>query len=135
MRNIQKAEAKELVKRYTPTEYSPASQRNFYVEPSLAKPLDSQDSSKNSSTARPKSEYLPVPRPYDSGSSSPRKSFEERKSQERPQATQQTRLSQDNKPSPTGSQASAKSNASAGLDLAGIDTAFEALLVRRFLET
>jgi hypothetical protein len=125
-------EAEELMKRYTPTDYTPSSQRSFYDhEPALVKPTDrdsrrEKDSSKiRESRPRPKSSFIPSDR---SGFSiaSPRKSCEVRKSED-------YRLPAPPKisASPTGSHSSrgSKGSGRASLDLEGIDRAFEALLV------
>lgn len=128
----QRVNADELVRRYTPAEYTPSSQRNFFqqYEPMLvAKPTSSV-----SSKQRPKSSYIPHSAsgaPTGFSVASPRRtSYELKQDWEK----RQSAISNDGsagKRSPTGSEGSGNSGKSvgAGLDLAGIDIAFEALLV------
>lgn len=131
----QRTNTEDLVKKYTPMEYTPSSQRNFfqqYEQPMLLpKPISSV-----SSKQRPKSSYIPHSA---SGAStgfsvaSPRRtSIELRQSWEN-RRSEVSGNGSAGKRSPTGSEGSGKSEKSgsgAGLDLAGIDIAFEALLVR-----
>ncbi|KAL7274476.1 hypothetical protein RUND412_002622 [Rhizina undulata] len=135
--------AEELMKKYTPTEYDPAKQRQFLAEPTLVPKATTGTGSTGSSGSsgnkqRPKSAFLPSSASVHSGGfsvASPRRtSHELRKSTDKGS-------SEDSKnASPTGSQGSetsgmsgisANSNRSAGLDLEGIDVAFEALLDAR----
>jgi hypothetical protein len=123
-------ETEELMKRYTPTEYTPSSQRSFYAhEPALVKPADhdSRSSSKSrSSKPRPKSSFIPSEK---TGFSivSPRKSLEVRRSVEDHKLVPPPKISD----SPSGSHSSrgSKESGRASLDLEGIEIAFEDLLV------
>lgn len=129
--------AEELARKYTPAEYTPSSQRNFlqkHEQPMLVP----KSGPSGSSRQRPKSSYIPHSA---SGAStgfsvaSPRRtSYELRQSWEkrRPEVSNDTSNDTSiSKGSPTASEDSGKSDRSggAGLDLAGIDIAFEALLV------
>ncbi|KAI5821442.1 armadillo-type protein [Pyronema omphalodes] len=137
-----RAETEELMKRYTPTDYTPANQRNFNYEPALLKPagrddagipLSREGSGDGSKTRekkpRPKSEFFSSTSNRGAFSIlSPRKSYEMR----RPEANPSADAPKEAKTSPTHSFSSKESSkVSAGLDLAGIDTAFEELLVSR----
>lgn len=123
----------ELVRKYTPAEYTPSSQRNFFKQHEQPMLIPKPGSS-SSSKQRPKSSYIPHSA---SGAStglsvaSPRRtSYELRQSWEKRRSEVSNDGSTD-KGSPATSEGSGKSNRSggAGLDLAGIDIAFEALLV------
>ena len=133
--SARKQEIEELVRKYTPTEYSAGSRQGYFGsrEPVPIKPSETE--SRNSShrskekKPRPKSSFLPSPSVHSGGFSvaSPRKSHEIRRSEDkRPPDPPVKEL----KNSPASSQSSGRSGKTAGLDLAGIDTAFEALLVR-----
>ena len=138
-RSSRRREAEALMKRYTPTEHNPNSQRNFFGrhEPALLKPSDRdravRDGSRSrESRPRPKSEFVPSSSSSNRAGfsiASPRKSYEIR----RPEPKNLPDLPREPKPSsPAGSHSSKGSNRpapAAGLDLAGIDAAFEALLV------
>jgi len=140
----ERASTEELVRKYTPNEYTPSSQRNFFgqYEPNLTrKPVNGSTGSGSSSgkpKQRPKSAYIPPSASLLSGGfsvASPRKGSNELR-----HSMEKKRL-EDGRRSPTGSQTSqgsqssqgsgksAKSSHNAGLDLEGIDVAFEALLV------
>lgn len=130
-------ETEELMKRYTPVEYTPKSQRNFgaggsMAEPRLVKPSErdshrEKDSSKGwEPKPRPKSAYFPSATSNRFSISAPRKSHEHRSTEEKrlPDPPKMAQVS------PAGSHSSKGSGKqSAGLDLEGIDTAFEELLV------
>jgi hypothetical protein len=135
-----RAETEELMKRYTPTDYTPANQRNFNYEPALLKPVGRDDmsipmsreasgdgSKTREKKPRPKSEFFSSTSNRGAFSIlSPRKSYEMR----RPEANPPADTPKEAKTSPTHSFSSKESSkVSAGLDLAGIDTAFEELLV------
>ncbi|KAI5789078.1 armadillo-type protein [Geopyxis carbonaria] len=131
-RSQRQKDVDDLVKKYTPTEYTPASQRSFFqqYEPTLAKPADRDSaSSKTSKKSRPKSSYVPPSSSFKTGLSiaSPRKSYEHSRGPEKspPEPLRKTKTATNS------AQSSIKSNQSAGLDLAGIDSAFEALLITR----
>jgi len=134
--SVRRRETEELMKRYTPTEYTPKSQRNFgasgtMAEPALIKPSErdshrERDSSKGwESKPRPKSAYFPSATPNRFSISAPRKSHEHRSVEKLlPDPPKKA------EGSPAGSHSSKGSGKqTAGLDLEGIDTAFEALLV------
>jgi hypothetical protein len=135
-KSSRRRETEELMKRYTPTEYTPASQKSFFGnhEPALLKPSE-RDSRRDRSKsrepkARPKSEFIPSSTSNQTGFSiaTPRQSYESR----RPDVRNLPDPPKEAKASPAGSYSSSKKGskrATAGLDLAGIDTAFEALLV------
>lgn len=123
----------ELVRKYTPAEYTPSSQRNFFQQHEQPMLIPKPGPS-GSSKQRPKSSYIPHSASGESTGfsvASPRRtSYELRQSWEkkRPEDTNDDSAS---KGSPAASEGSGKSGRSggAGLDLAGIDIAFEALLV------
>lgn len=123
----------ELVRKYTPAEYTPSSQRNFFQKHEQPMLIPKAGPS-GSSRQRPKSSYIPHSASDTSTGfsiASPRRtSYELRQSWEkrRPEVSNDASTS---KGSPAASEDSGKSDKSggAGLDLAGIDIAFEALLV------
>lgn len=134
------ADTEALVKKYTPTEYTSSSQRNFFgqYEPNLTrKPVQGSfgtGSGNGKPKQRPKSAYVPPSASLLSGGfsvASPRKtSYELRRSMEKKQSEEASRPAAGN-PSGQNSGRSSKTtgNRGAGLDLEGIDVAFEALLV------
>lgn len=131
------AGTEELVRKYTPTEYTPSSQRNFFQKNEQPM-LVPKSGPSGSSRQRPKSSYIPHSAAGTSTGfsvASPRRtSYELRQSWEKRRPEVSNDASNDastSKGSPTASENSGKSDRSggAGLDLAGIDIAFEALLV------
>ncbi|KAH8149459.1 uncharacterized protein LAJ45_06539 [Morchella importuna] len=129
----------ELVKKYTPSEYTPASQRNFY-KPNEQPTLVPKNTTNSIAKQRPKSAYIPsLEASTGHSADSPRRtSLELREGWEkkRPDASKDGSGSSSSKNSSTSSQGSLKSEKTgAGLDLAGIDIAFEALLDSRGVPT
>jgi len=129
--SARKQEIEELVRKYTPTEYTAGSRQGYFGsrEPVLIKPSETDSSHRSKEKKpRPKGPLPPPPAVHGGGFSvaSPRKSHEVRRSEDKRPPDPPVK---DEKNSPASSQSSGRSGKAAGLDLAGIDTAFEALLV------
>lgn len=122
----------ELVRKYTPAEYTPSSQRNFFQQHEQPMLVPKHGSS-GSSRQRPKSSYIPHSASGAStelSAASPRRTSYELQQSSEKRRSMVPNDGSTGKGSPAASEDSGKSDRSgAGLDLAGIDIAFEALLV------